>query len=233
MRVGKAGVAFINGQILSGLQPLLQALTALTDHGVFTHFDFVHVNGNRAANRHAIIAGPACDMSCARTGHECLRWDAAVIDTGAAEPLALNNRHLHSCVCQPGCKRRSCLPSANNDRIIFSRHRDTSARVTVVYSFQGSYQPLRTTCTLRPRKFAQLALIGARDRETAERPTPNVEVNSMHRKRLMMTETNHESLKNARQFTRSLIEPLRANCAVYLAHSVLCGHESRKRDSGV
>jgi hypothetical protein len=31
--------------------------------------------------------------------------------------------------------------------------------------FQGTYQPF-TTCTLRPRKFAQLALIGAQDRKT-------------------------------------------------------------------
>src|SRR5438067_9462163 len=40
-------------------------------------------------------------------------------------------------------------------------------------NFQRSYQPLRTTCTLRPRKFAQLALIGAQDRK---RQTPNVAV---------------------------------------------------------
>ncbi len=112
------------------------------DHCVFTRFDFFHVNGDRAGNRHAIIAGPTRDMSCARARHQRLRWDAAVIDTGAAEPLALDNRHLHSCACQPNRKRWSCLPSANNDRIIFSCHRDTSARVTVVYSFQGSYQQL-------------------------------------------------------------------------------------------
>src|SRR5438094_2259071 len=87
-------------------------------------------------------------MSCARTRHQCLRWDAAVIDTSAAESLALDNRHLHSCASQPNRKRWSCLPSANNDRIIFSCHRVTSARVTFVYNFQGSYQPLRTTCTL-------------------------------------------------------------------------------------
>src|SRR5436309_15875280 len=67
-------------------------------------------------------------MSRARTRHERLRWDAAVIDTGAAEPFALDNRHLHSSVCQPNCKRRSCLASANNDRVIFSCHGDTSLR---------------------------------------------------------------------------------------------------------
>src|SRR5207247_6183910 len=89
-----------------------------------------------------VLAGTACDSICARTRHECFRWDAAVIDTGAAEPFALDNRDLPSCVCQPNRKRRSCLPSANNDRIIFSCHRDTSTRVTVVYNFQGSYQPL-------------------------------------------------------------------------------------------
>src|SRR5207253_10119315 len=74
--------------------------------------------------------------------------DEAVIDPSTADSLALDNRQLHSCTCQPNRKRRSCLPSANNDRIIFSCHRHTSARVTVVYNFQGSYQPLRTTCTL-------------------------------------------------------------------------------------
>src|SRR6266496_783549 len=51
----------------------------------------------------------------------------------------------------------------------------TSARVTVVYNFQGSYQPLRTTCTLRPRKLAQLPLIGAQDRKT-----PNTQRRSQH-----------------------------------------------------
>src|SRR4029077_13776810 len=90
-------------------------------------------------------------MSCARTRHQRLRWDAAVIDTGAAESLALDNRHLHSCVCQPNRKRRSCLASANNDRIIFGCHGDPSVGVMVVYNFQWSYQPLRTTCTLRSK----------------------------------------------------------------------------------
>src|SRR5207248_7557080 len=62
-----------------------------------------------------------------------LRWDAAVIDTGATEPLALDNCHLHSCLCQPNRKRRPCLPSANNDRIIFSCHRDTSLLLSKSY----------------------------------------------------------------------------------------------------
>src|SRR5207248_3956289 len=35
--------------------------------------------------------------------------------------------------------------------------------------FRVPTRPLRITCTLRPRKFAQLALIDAQDRETAER----------------------------------------------------------------
>src|SRR5207248_11415471 len=51
----------------------------------------------------------------------------------------------------------------------------TSTRVTVVYNFQGAYQPLRTTCTLRPRKPAQLALIGAQDRKT-----PDTQRRSLH-----------------------------------------------------
>src|SRR6266550_7377128 len=148
MRVGKARLAFNNGQVLSIPYPLLQTLAALTDHCVFTLFDFFHINADRAGNRHAVIIGPTCDMSCACTRHQRLCWNAARIHAGAAEQFALDNRHLHSFVCQPNRKRRSCLTSANNDRIIFSCHRHTSTRVTVVYNFQSSYQPLRTTCTL-------------------------------------------------------------------------------------
>ena len=62
-------------------------------------------------------------MSCARTSHQRLRRDTAVIDTRAAEALAFDNRDLHSHLCQPNCKRWSGLAGANNDRIIFSCHR--------------------------------------------------------------------------------------------------------------
>src|SRR6516162_5925113 len=101
------------------------------DQRVLARFDLFHVNANQARGRHAVLAGAARDVSCARASHQRLRWDAAVIHTSAAESLALDNGDSHSRARQPNCKRRSSLAGTNYDRIISSCHRCTSKKEKV------------------------------------------------------------------------------------------------------
>src|SRR2546426_10492544 len=122
MRVFKARMAFIDRQLLSALQPLFYAFAGATYHSVFALFDFLHINSDRAVDHHAILRGASRDMSCARACDQRLRRDAAVVDTGATEPLTLDDRHFHSCACQPDRERWSRLPSANDDRVIRRYH---------------------------------------------------------------------------------------------------------------
>jgi len=62
------------------------------------------------------------DMRCTSACDQRLRRDATCVDTGAAEALALDDRHLHSCTGQPHSQRRPRLPSTDNDRVIPRRH---------------------------------------------------------------------------------------------------------------
>ena len=122
MRVFKTRMTFVDRQVLGALQPLLYAFIGAAYDSVFALFDPLHINSDRAADRYAIFGGAARDMSRAGAGDQRLGRDAAIVDTGAAEPLALDDRHFHSCARQPDRERRPGLPRADNDRVIFGCH---------------------------------------------------------------------------------------------------------------
>ena len=79
--------------------------------------------------------------------------------------FAFDNRHLQSCVCQPNRKRRSCLTSANNDRIIFSCHGDTSARITVLKSSRLACLVGSKKLTSQFSRFVKAESVGLRSND--------------------------------------------------------------------
>ena len=56
-------------------------------------------------------------MGGAGAGDQRLRRHAAGIDAGAAEELALDQRHLHALFDHPGGKKRAGLAGADNDGV--------------------------------------------------------------------------------------------------------------------
>src|SRR5262245_46198797 len=122
MGILKASMAFIDRQVLSVFEPLFYAFIGTTHHSVFALFNFLHVDSNRAVDSHAILAAAPRDMSSPRACHQRLGRDAAIVDTGTAEPLAFDDRRLQPCAGQPDRERRPRLSSANNDSVIRRCH---------------------------------------------------------------------------------------------------------------
>lgn len=98
-------------------------------------------------------------MSCAGVGNERLGRDAASVDTGTAEPLALDNRHSHSCARQPDGERRPGLPCADNNRLIFVAISYRSVR-SVAFSLYGS----RSRFTKVKMTFCEMYSLDRRER---------------------------------------------------------------------
>src|SRR5262245_35682143 len=119
-------MALKDRQVLGAFQPLLYAFIGALHHSVFALFDFLHINMDRAPGDHAVLVGSSRDMRRARACDQRLGRNAACVDAGAAEALALDDRHLHSCACQPNREGWPGLPSADNYRVICSCHWFTS-----------------------------------------------------------------------------------------------------------
>ena len=138
IRIFKARMTLVDHQVLGALQPFLDALIRAPHDSVLALFDFLHVDSNRAFDRHAILGGAPGDMRCTGACDQRLRRDATGVDAGAAEALALNDRHLHSCTCQANRKRRPRLPSAYDDRVINSCHRSAPSQSSVLDARQSA-----------------------------------------------------------------------------------------------
>lgn len=79
MRARKARMAFVDCQIPSAHQPLLQAFVRATHDSIFALFYFLHINRDRAIDHHTVTAGASRDMSCASACDQRFGRDAAHI----------------------------------------------------------------------------------------------------------------------------------------------------------
>ena len=72
--------------------------------------------------RDAVVAGAPRDVRGARAGDQRLGRDAAVVDAGAAEVLALDQRRLQTGLGEPDRERRAGLAGADHDRVVRGGH---------------------------------------------------------------------------------------------------------------
>ena len=103
-------------------QPLLDALVRDLDDRVLPRLDRLHVDPDRPFDHHPELRGAARDVGGAGARDQGLGRDAAVVDAGAAEALALDDRDPLAGRGETVGERRTGLAGADDDGIETTRH---------------------------------------------------------------------------------------------------------------
>ena len=128
VRADEAGMAPDQAQVLRPADPLVEAFDRLADHRVLARLHRLHVDAHRPGI-HPPVGGAPGDVGGAGARDQGLGRDAAVVDAGAAEVLALDERGLHARFGQAHRERRCGLAAADHDRVVGSAHRGTPRAV--------------------------------------------------------------------------------------------------------
>ena len=81
-------------QLLHAVEPVFDAFVRLAHDRVLARLDALHVDADRAVDDDAEVRGAPRHVGRARAGDERLGGNAPVVDAGAAEALALDDRGL-------------------------------------------------------------------------------------------------------------------------------------------
>ena len=81
----------------------LHAAGGEAQHVVLARLDLLHVDGDRARDRHAELAGTPCQMGGVGARHQRLGRSAACIDARSAETMPLDDGNALSCSRQSVC----------------------------------------------------------------------------------------------------------------------------------
>jgi hypothetical protein len=131
-------VATINGGVGKSAHPTLHRLHRAAGNFVLARFHFFHIDVDGSADFDPVL--PRAPRQLRRVGacHQRLGRDAARVDAGAAEKLALDDRHFHPCSREACRQRRSSLARADHDRVESHRHNLASSRFDLELGFCSS-----------------------------------------------------------------------------------------------
>jgi hypothetical protein len=126
LRPNELRMAFNHGDVARAIQPGANSSARLLDDRILTRLDPHHVNAHRRIDQHAVLASMARDKCRPRAGDERLRRDATIVDAGATETVALNDRSLQAFFAAAHGECRSGLSGADDNRIKYFGHGVTS-----------------------------------------------------------------------------------------------------------
>ena len=98
------------------IDPFLQAVDRLAHDAVLAPLHARHVDAHLAGGE-TVLGAAARHMSGASAGDQRLGGNAAGVDAGAAEHLALDDRGLQAFLVEARAERRRRLADADDDRI--------------------------------------------------------------------------------------------------------------------
>ncbi len=116
VRILEAGMTANDGAAVHAVKPVFDALAVAEHDLVFARLDFRHVHADRAGADAEVGAAPG-QVRGVRAGHQCLGGDAAGVDAGPADQLALHHRNGVAGRGQPACQRGPGLAGAHDDRV--------------------------------------------------------------------------------------------------------------------
>src|SRR5882672_7364930 len=120
-RTGEARMAADQRDVLHPLDPIGHGVRRFLDDAVLARLDRLHVHAHLAGDE-AVFAAASRRVHGARRGHQRLGGDAADVDAGAADELALDDRGLQSFAIQARAQRRAGLAGADDDRVVAFGH---------------------------------------------------------------------------------------------------------------
>ncbi len=124
--------------------PFADVGVRLRDDRILARLDPCHVDPNRPVEYDAEIGGATRDMGGTRARDQRLGGNAADVDAGAADQLALDDRGFAAGIAQPDGQRRAGLPGADDDRIVRLRHRCLLLKLRCCGSASPADAPLAT-----------------------------------------------------------------------------------------
>ena len=119
-------VALVDRAVLHRLQPGLDSRARLPGDAVLPRLDPPHIDAHAAADTHAEFRRAPRHVRGIGARHHRLGRDAAGIDAGAAEQLALDDRDLHSRCGQAPGEGGPGLSGTDNDRVEILRHAESA-----------------------------------------------------------------------------------------------------------
>src|SRR6202021_213798 len=122
VRILETGMVANDGAAVHAVKPVFDAFAVAQHDGVLARLDFSHVHADRAGVDTEVGAAPG-HMCGLRTGNQCLSRDAAGVDAGATDQLALHHRNGMTGRGQPSYQRGPGLAGAHYDRVETPRHR--------------------------------------------------------------------------------------------------------------
>ena len=120
-RPGEARLAPQQRDVLHAGDPGRQAVARLPDDAVLARLDRPHVDLD-VARGEAVLAAAPRHVDRARAADQRLGGNAADVDAGAAEQLALDDRGAQAFGAQARGKRGACLPGTDDDRVVAFDH---------------------------------------------------------------------------------------------------------------
>ena len=113
----EACVAGEDGAVGHAAEPVLDAGAGFEEDLVFAGFDGLHVDGEAAGDGDAVEGGAACHLRGVGAGDEGLGGDAAGVDAGSAEELALDEGDLLAGFGEASCERGTGLAGPDDDGV--------------------------------------------------------------------------------------------------------------------
>ncbi len=120
----ETGMTFDDGDTGRVPQPLGDALARRTDDVVLAGLDRGHVDAHARRDDDTPASGRARHVRRAGARNQRLRRNAAVVDAGATEALALDDRRPASGLREAHRERRSRLARTDDNRVVTVAHDD-------------------------------------------------------------------------------------------------------------
>ncbi len=108
-------MAGVDGAVLHGAEPLLDAGAGGSGDLLHAGFDGLHVDADFAFEDHSVEGGATCHVGGVGAGDEGFGGDAAGVDAGPAEELALDHGDLHAGPGEASCEGWAGLACADDD----------------------------------------------------------------------------------------------------------------------
>jgi hypothetical protein len=118
VRPGEARLAPDEREVRGSRDPIRERLDRLADDAVLARRHFLHVDAHRPAEMDAALGRAPHDVRGAGARDERLGRDAGVVDAGASEVLALDQRGAHSRLGEAHGEERAGLAGADHDRVV-------------------------------------------------------------------------------------------------------------------
>ena len=113
-----------HADVWRAVEPCAHTAARLFDDRILARLDALHVDAHWRIEHHTVVGGPARHVRHTRAGNQGLGRHAAVVDAGAAEALAFDDRGFQAFLAAAHSQCRPGLAGADDDGVEAFDHGD-------------------------------------------------------------------------------------------------------------